>query len=73
MDYINLRTALLKQKITNTINSFQLPVGITLFVLKDLVSSLEKIYQEQIEKENNIYQNQKKEENKNQEEKQEDE
>lgn len=58
MDYINLKTALLKQKMTDTINNSQLPIGVILFVLKDLVYSLEDLYEKQVMKENDSYQQQ---------------
>ena len=48
---INTLINVFKENVSNVINNSQLPIGIVYYVLKDLLSEVEKIYTKSLQKE----------------------
>ena len=48
---INTLINVFKENVSNVINNSQLPIGVVYYVLKDLLSEVEKIYTKSLQKE----------------------
>lgn len=49
---MNMNINIFKDNLVNLIGSSQLPIGITYYVLKDIFSNIETLYNQTLEKEN---------------------